>query len=162
MQPFDDQVGQFVLLALNNKRVTRIARQYRVVELGDQFSGWSVPELERLRHEATRNDLVDQTKIRQHFQRRGMRGGSARRFVDHGVRLEDPDRDALARQGKCGNDADRATAGDENRKFVHGLRRSAYCSFTPAILTASAQNGISAAIRAANSAGVLPSGSTPR
>lgn len=34
-------------------------------------------------------------------------------------------------------------------------------SFTPAILTASAQSEMSDAIMAANSSGVLPSGSTP-
>jgi hypothetical protein len=80
---------------LDDKRIARIARQHRVVELGDQYAGRSVPELKRARHKTTRDDLVDWAKFGQHFQHRGMCGGAARRLVDHGIRLEDPNRDAL-------------------------------------------------------------------
>jgi hypothetical protein len=96
-QAFDREVDQLVLFALHDERIGRVAREHRVIELGYQLAGRTVPELKRTRHEAARNQVVDQPYIGQHFQRRRMGGRGARRLINRRISLKHPDGNTLPR-----------------------------------------------------------------
>ncbi len=43
-QPVENQTRRLVLLALDDVRIRGVAREQRVIELGDTLAGWSIPE----------------------------------------------------------------------------------------------------------------------
>ena len=88
-----------------------------------------------------------------------MGGRGARIELQTIVLVEQPHRQAEATEQQGAKQSDRAAAGDQHPTRV--VTEAFHGSLTPAIFTASAHSGISAAIVAANSSGVLPSGSTP-
>src|SRR5262245_59738800 len=93
-----------------------------------------------------------------------MRGGGAGRLINAPTCLKDFDLQSLTGECQRGDKSHWTAAGDENwacRSEPHGrCQRGAYC-LMPAVATASAHSGMSAAIMAANSRGLLPMGSAP-
>ena len=161
LQPLDRHAGELVLLALHGERVGRLVLEDAEIEFGDDLLARAVPDAEQRLDQAALDHLVDHAEPGQHFQRRGVGGCRARHVVDLGFGLEHVDRQALAGERQRCDDADRPAAGDEDGTLCCHLGLSYYCSFTPAIATASAHSLEIGAISSANCAGVMPDGSAP-
>src|SRR5215831_18294288 len=158
LEPLKTHPGDLVLLALHDKRIRRVVLEDSVVEFGDYAAGRPIPELECPRDQALPDDIIEHAQSRDHLERCGMQRRCTRRFVHRLLGLEHTHRHTtLGERQRC-DDADGATAGNQDGTGAHP---ALYCCLTPAAATASAQTEMSLSSIARYSAGVSPSGSAP-
>src|SRR5262249_37433295 len=110
----DRKAGEFVLLALDDEGIWRVALEDPVVEFGDQAAGWTIPELQGPSDEPAAYDLLEQTELGQYFEGGGMGRRRPRRRIDPLGGLEDKHLDAPLRQRQSRHQPDRTATGDEN------------------------------------------------
>jgi hypothetical protein len=113
-QPLDRQIGELVLLILNGEGITRVVLEVAKIKFGHKLADRPVPDPEERLDQPAANDLLDESKVLEHLQCRGMRGCRPWRVVDLAVSLEHVDRQTLAGQGKRCDKPNRAAASDEN------------------------------------------------
>ena len=119
LEPLKTHLGDLVLLALHDERIRRVVLEDSVVEFGDYAAGRPIPELECPRDQALPDDIIEHAQSRDHLERCGMQRRCTRRFVDRIGRLEQPHRHTALGERQRGDDADGATAGNQDGTGAH-------------------------------------------
>ena len=112
------QSGQYPLFTLQAKRVARIAVQHRQVKQGFVM-GFMPADLPGGRYQTLSHQVFRQAQLIQHFQRRGVKGGSPEVIADGAGFVYHQSFNTGAGQTQTCDKADRSGTTDENSNMRH-------------------------------------------